>query len=602
MKNRVCMAAIGAALLIAAVGVQAADTAQDSLVQDLKVKSAALLDAHQYTELLAYLAEQKKTQEPQYQSLIAYYEVMATSLYLDYLEQQEDWKNYYEQINTLNPHIIRAARDFAAAAPDSELTVYVQYFAWKALLREEDEAEAGAFEKLVELLVRQVERSADVGLLKTIADTVNRDAGMERFNRIYDEYARFLQAKKATAQSVEYLAAIAAEYYRENFDETALAIYRHYVSLVYAAYPRQEAVKKILAIADLFRHTGFVRGRAPEFAEELYAGLHKAVGTAAFDAAAVVKRAFNVEMIGDYAQAVGLYEHFLQAFPADAAAAEVVSRLGVIAVYQTRQPDIGAGYFDRVIQQHAASGYVAFALYQRGLLAQWQDDAATARQCYAKLAEAKTVYAAEAQKRLEELNTGAPLAAAVKDFFEHLFKPQREDNPLELTLRVDPMKGMTGQAVDISATAQDFSAGTVQPSFQFDWYGDAGEKSPDGGASWQTQYAAPGIKIIGVCVRAEDTATIACAAPCMYEVRLSGETSVRAGEPLRLSAEIYPEAFETQAYRWAWRISGPETVIEQGPEITLRLSSPGAYAGEAVIYDADRMVGRRAFTVTVGAP
>ena len=47
---------------------------------------------------------------------------------------------------------------------------------------------------------------------------------------------------------------------------------------------------------------------------------------------------------------------------------------------------------------------------------------------------------------------------------------KKEISPVELTLSVEPKRAIVDGQVKLTGTAQDYSIGTIQPLFTFEWF------------------------------------------------------------------------------------------------------------------------------------
>ena len=120
----------------------------------LREEAAAVFEQHGYAEFLPILEQRRRAaQNEAERNYVTYYQLLTQSSYLDYLEQKEIWKEYYELRKEYDAHIIATVQDIPKKYPVEAVVVDMQFLSWRAQLREEDDAGAAAsFNELADML------------------------------------------------------------------------------------------------------------------------------------------------------------------------------------------------------------------------------------------------------------------------------------------------------------------------------------------------------------------------------------------------------------------------------------------------------------------
>ncbi|MFH0912900.1 MAG: hypothetical protein V1884_01275, partial [Candidatus Omnitrophota bacterium] len=166
----------------------------------------------------------------------------------------------------------------------------------------------------------------------------------------------------------------------------------------------------------------------------------------------------------------------------------------------------GRDYFEKLSQKEPISPQVISSLYQLGLLSQWGDDTAKAKDYYNKLLEKTEGGFLETVKlvndRLQEIEEQKPLGYNLKTFLDLSLKEgYRAFDMTKLDLNSSLYRPHKDQGIDISALVYVAETGCMHVEMQYLWSGDIGTASPaPEQQAFDTAYTQAGTKIISVVV------------------------------------------------------------------------------------------------------
>ncbi len=552
---------------------------------DLKSQAEDFIRQERFAELLDFLDILRIEKEQDVADLqIEYYSVLAKSKYLDYLEKKEDWENYYNHVDIFNAEIIKSAKDFVGKYPASVETIDMQYLAWKAYVRDEETASADeAFNKLIEVVIAYTEENGDTDFFQEIAQRISDEGRVRQLNDLFESYKEFL-LENAGSDSIERLGVIAEGYLEKDKIETAVVIYEHYIDLVFSRYSQAKAQLVLNEIANKFRHHGFVPAKDADFAEKTYELLTQNFGEEVLGEEALFARAYNLELSNILDRALEEYKYFVKKFPESELLPEVYTRLAIINLYSFGQIDTALQFFQKVADEFSDSFYAPFCTYNAAMLLQWSSEDEQASRLYSILQASGGGFSDAAKDRLNEIRNKEKMRADVRYVLEHLAGTE-ESSTIMMTLLSRPQRVFAGEQVVWSASAQDFSAGTVQPSFTYEWSGDTGSNDEPGNtAKFSTTYKEVRPHVVCFSALIDQTQSIICKALWVHELSVKTPNNAmvfKAGEPVEFSAEISPRSIEDKNMHWQWKI-GADVFEGEGNKFSHVFELPGRYEIELV--------------------
>jgi len=547
---------------------------------ELKPHAEKLLKEKRFTELFDFLdtvkKESKESDEPQ----IEYYSVLSKSMYLDSLEEEEDWENFYNNVNKFNAEIIKTANNAARKYPVSVEIVQMQYLSWKACIREDDqEAADEAYNELINTVIKYTEESNDISVFKNIAEKISDEGKVRQLNELFSSYKDYLSRNNAGISSIETLGKLAEEYLKEGKVDTAKVIYKHYISLVLKNYPKEKARSVLIEICEKFRSHGYYKAKDAGFAEEVYLYLTENIEQGVLKEENLFARAYNLEMMGNYRRAQRQYENFIGAYPQSKFIAEVYTRLGIISLFVFARPEEAQRFFKKVIEDFPNSFFSPFCMYHGALIYQLNGRKQNASPLYAKLIEDKGMFSKAARQRLDEIKNKTRMDENIKKRFDSIFNKD-EKSSIMLTLKSEPERAFVNEPVIWDATAQDFSSGSIQPVFTYKWGGDTGSNDEPGNVTqFSTSYGEASPYIVSFIAKTGDFENIISRCLWVHELivnLLPGDNTCKAGTLVELSAAISPVSIEDVKAGFKWKIPSLG-ITQEGKNFQYTFDKRGSY-------------------------
>ncbi|MBU1044496.1 MAG: hypothetical protein KJ915_08900 [Candidatus Omnitrophica bacterium] len=570
----------------------------DNSAQTIKERFAAFAAKEDFIGMRGYLKQLKTPgADSQDNFLVEYYSALADSMYLDNLEKKELWQDFYDNIDALDEQIIQTAAKYADAQISSEL-LNLQYLAQKAYLRDEDEESAEkVFNDFVKNVVAYTEKTGDIAKFQEVARIIAADGRNHQLSQLFVAYKDYLLVN-ADASSGQRLEVIADQYLSDQQIETAIIIYGHYIDFVLSKYSKAEAKIALLNVCDKFREYGFSPAVDADFAEQIYVKAEKAFGPEIFTQREIFVRGINLEALGDYKRAKEEYKKCAKKASESQLLGELYTRLGILNIFYLGDLDAGLNYLEKVSNEFADSDYADFCAYQSGVILQWKNESQRAAEIYSKLIDQANHFSAQAAQRKQEIDNGNSLPSELADPLDMLFGGQGSN--IVMTLKSIPHSGFINQDIAWQATAQDFSAGTVQPLFKYDWFGDKGlNDAPGNLAGFKTTYDSVMPKLLCLAVKTPDSENAICRSAWIHDIVLDISKENKLGQPVEFTARIYPATILEQDMQWSWKIVGEAEISGQTKYYNHLFEQAGDYAGELLVMIKGQKISKKfSFKVT----
>jgi hypothetical protein len=432
---------------------------------------------------------------------INYYLALTRYSQLKYLEEKQLWDEYFSKGNDYREELSGAAEKVIAAAGDSDpYKVYAGLILWQFHNDQQDAFLGEALEGLSASIKAYAAGAEDAKPIKDAADKLLSCGEKARAREFYRIYA---QKIIASASREEELINAASNFYKEGNLELAENIYDAYMDKFAKLQPKDKLASLLKDIAESFVYK--TKGASdPLYAEKIYSRLEELSGKEIFTEELSYKRALNLEKAKEYGPAARLYLELLERFPQSPHASQVQFKLGVINVYVLRELQGGKAYFDKLAQEESAGPYRICALYQLGILSQWQEDKDIAKAHYDKLLEIAGDNFAESKllvrERVKEIEEGKPLEYNLKIFLDLSLK---SENPLSNMSKVElvtlPSEAASNEEINISSSSYLPQSGCLQVEIEYLWSGNTGTKTPSNNeGAFNTTFSEPGTKVIGL--------------------------------------------------------------------------------------------------------
>ncbi len=524
--------------------------------------------------------------------LVEYYSTLTKSLYLDDLEKKEKWQDFYNNMDELDEQIIEAAAKYADAQINSEL-IDLQYLAQKAYLRDEDEQAAQeVFDNFVNNVISYTEKTGDITKFQEVAKIIAADGRKRHLNQLFVVYKDYLIANNADASSGQRLKELADEYLRAGQTDMAIVIYGHYIDFTLQKYEKAEAKEALMSICDKFRDHGFNAALDADFAEQIYTKLEKSFGPEVFLGTEIFKRGLNLEALGDYRRAQEEYKNCTKKAGQSQFLAEVYTRLGILNIFYQGNVDIGLRYLEKVSTEFADSDYADFCAYQAGLVLQYKKEVQKASEIYNKLINKDSIFSAQAVERKQEIDNETGLKQELADPFDMMFGAQGSN--IVMSLKSLPNRGFSNKDILWQATAQDFSVGTIQPAFKYEWFGAKGlNDSPGNVTEFKTTYDSVMPKLVCLIAKTPGSENAICRSVWIHDIIIDAPKVIKVGQLFKCSAKIYPSTIQEEDIQWSWSIQGQKQIDFKGKSFDYVFEQPGRYNAEMLISIKDEQVSKK---------
>ena len=576
---------------------------ESTFSKDLRLKYSEMSQKKEFEKLLDYFNALKfQAQSEADNQDLDYYVALTKSACLDYLESSENWEQYYDKVDAYNEDIIALSDKHLNDADPSGAVISLHYLAWKADLRDDDEEDAKVvFKELVKSVIDYTERFGDTGKFAEVAQLISKEGRGAQINLLFKGYTQYLLDSKAPAASIERLSEIAQNYLAQNEVDTAINIYENYIQVITAKYDRTRLITALRSVAEKFRCTGFSAAKNAEFAEKIYRLIVKNGGEEALTEKDILVRGFNLESMGSYEQALKLYSGFLDKYAQSGFAPEVLLRTAIIDLYFVKNKGKAETALKKIISDYSSSEYLFYAKYWLAVLYQLEGLPDEAGRLYADLIAQENEFSESAKQRLEEINSGAGLPDSLKRPFSFIYSEQGVSE-INMSLKSEPARVFVNDELFWQATALDFSSGTIQPQFVFEWFGDTGSAGDPGNVTeFNTTYETAFPKLVSFSAKAYDSENMIFGSVWVYDIKISVSSpgkKFKMGMPLKFSAQVLPQTIENDGFSWQWQVSGPETLSRDGNSFNYRFQNPGLYEAE-VIVSAGGVTGKKKFAFEI---
>jgi len=464
-----------------------------------------------FVDFLGSLAKQKNTLE----AAVNYYIAYSRYLQLKYLEEVQNWDEYFSQGNNYRDQItasLQKAID-STTAKDA-LHINSRLLLWQFHKGQQDVFSEQALSDLLNSVLEYSKEAKEVKPIKEAADKLLVYGEKGKSKELYKIYVSKIVT--SDIKDVE-LNTIALGSYNEGNLDLAEEIYDVYIERIQKSLAKEKLTPLLIDIAKLFYYND-ERPSDALYAEKIFKKIEEVGTKEAFDEELIYLRAFNLEKAKEYPKAKDIYLDLVQRYPQTPHRGEADFKEGIIYTYILRDIKTGKSYFEKLAlsanlepveesaQKETPSPQVISSLYQLGLLSQWEGDLVKAKEYYDKLVEeAKDGFAetvTKALERLKEIQEAKPLEYNLKTFLDVSLKDEYTTlDTSKLDLRARPYKTKRDAEVSINSTPYIAQSGCLQVELQYLWSGHLGKVLPSSDApSLNTTYMYPGTKEINLVV------------------------------------------------------------------------------------------------------
>lgn len=477
----------------------AAEDAQQAspLLEGLKSAYFKNNQYNEFADFLKSLEDKNKRFLPQ----INYYLGLARYRQLKYLEETQEWSEYFNKGDLYREELSSALQKAIAGTGLADATaVYSRLLLWQYYKDQDDPLSDAALSGLAESAAEYSKTGQEISVIRTVADTLLSYREKEKAKELYAIYAARLLASDIQDSQLK---DAAYGFYEEGKLELSERLYDAYIERIPAG-KKAELLSALKEAAARFAYQD-ARPNDPVYAEGIFKKISELSSAAASEEELIYMRAFNLEKAKDFSAAKEAYLDLAARNPEGRYFNQAVFKAGVIAVYLLGDINSGRTLFEGLIYKGPAlNPQAAASFYQLGLLSQWEGDFSGAKGYYTQLIDkagedfSDTVMLA--RKRLQEIEEGQPIEYNLKLFLEASLKKDPATGLMPDTqLLCRPYKAERDKRVLIEPEFLAPQAGCIHVEVSYLWSGHTGEadlsaKNP----SLETSYNYAGTKEINL--------------------------------------------------------------------------------------------------------
>jgi len=457
---------------------------------------------NRYTEFVSLIKSfigKNKTIEP----LFNYYIALGRYSQLKYLEEAQDWDEYFSKGNDYRNEIVeKLEKAIESTGVDDIAHLWSYLLLWKFHRDLQDAFKDKALSELMDAALGYAKASKDASGIKRVADELLGDGQKGKARQLYKIYVDSLISSGADDEKIK---EAAFGFYQESNLELAEVLYDVYIERVTRDYPKEKIIPILIEIARYFAYTD-VKAGDPEYAEKIFQKIQDLGGKTSFNEDLMYMRAYNLEKQKEYSLAKDIYEDLIQYYPQSAYSDEATFKIAIIYAYILKDLSKAKEYFERLSKKEVVSPEVVSSIYQLGLLSQWKGDFVKAREYYDnvidKTKDETNEIAALARTRIQEIVEEKPIEYNLLMFLDASLK----ESPallegVKVDLRCSPYKAAKAKDIHITSTAYAGESGCMQVELSYLWSGDLGSAKPSNEqTTFLTNYTSAGIKVINLVV------------------------------------------------------------------------------------------------------
>lgn len=469
-----------------------------------KVKDTYLGEGkyNEFVDFLKSLTEKKKDLEP----FIHYYLAFARYRQLKHLEDKREWEEYFKNSKAYRAEVLENALGAITQTTAGEPAhIYARLLLWKFYKERGGNEQSDSLEKLTGALLEYSAQTPDIALLKIAADELLFYGEDKIARQIYELYVKRLIRESITADELKN---IAMDFYKKRNIPLSESVFDVYVEKVSQVYPKEKLIPVLIEVARIFSWDDTLplpRLRDIAYAENIFKKIEIIAGFGALDDRIIYLRAFNLERIRDFAKAKDSYLLLAERYPQSPLTEKAIFKAALIFTYILKDREQGKIYFEK-LANGKQNPYTISALYQLGLLAQWEGDALKPKEYYSRLIEEShgdfydTV--TQAQERLKEIDSQMNIEHNLKTFLDVSFKEEAAGFDMtKLDLNSNHPLIKKDDTVTVESLLYIGETGCLDVKLKYLWSGHLGTAMPSSSdSSFNTTYANKGVKEINLVV------------------------------------------------------------------------------------------------------
>lgn len=456
---------------------------------------------NEWVEFLKSLPEKKKALEP----FTDYYISQARYQQLKYLEEAQNWDEYFAKGNDYRDEIASATeKAIAATTAKDTVNIYARLILWQFHKDQQDVFHEEALTNLMNAVSTYAKENTDSEPVKIVADKLSAYQEKGKAKELYKIYVE----KLITASTKdEELSKNALTFYQEGNLELAESIYDIYIDRITKSSPTKDVIPILIEIAKQFSIQDKPDASKDAFyAQKVFAKIEELGTKEAFNEELLYLCAFNLEKAKEYKRGADFYAELVKRYPESPNLDLINYKLGIIYTYALRDINKGKIYFEKLSQNEPVNSGAISSLYQLGLLTQWEGDSAKAKGYYNNLIDKAKADFPEttelAKERLKEIEEALPIDYNIKMFLDTSLKEENASLDMgKSEVNVSSYKLKKDEELKITSGVQLPQSGCLQIELQYLWSGTLGKTKPSLSESlFNTSYNSLGIKEINLVV------------------------------------------------------------------------------------------------------
>lgn len=456
---------------------------------------------NEFIDFLNSLLLQKKSLEP----AINYYIALTRYKQLGFLEETQDWNEYFSSQDTYRQQLVASAlKTIDSVKPSDIFSIYAHLLLWEFHKEQQDALIDKSLDSLVSSVQNYASQATDINTIKDVADRlIARDEKL-RARQLYKLYVDKVANSQIKNEELEH---IAGGFYQEGNLELAESLYDAYLDKLLKTMSKEKAAPILIGLANQFAIKDKPDAKQDAmYAEKIFKRLEELGVKEINDENLLYTRAYSLEKAKEYSRAKDMYLLLIQRFPQSGHFDEAAFKIGIIYTYIERDIKTGRSYFDKLAQKEAISPQVISSIYQLGLLSQWEEDLKKAREYYdLLLGKAKDSYLETVnltKERIKEIEASAPIEYNLKTFLDVSLKPEQVDLDLsQAALKTTLYRPKKEEVVGISSLAVAPESGCMQVEISYLWSGHIGQAKPAiQESAFDTDYKHTGTKEVNLVI------------------------------------------------------------------------------------------------------
>lgn len=485
--------------------------------------SEIYLSQHQYAQLMDALRKLEKVKASACDLPVSYYIGLCRYHQLKHLEDNQDWKEYFDIGNAYRQELFLETQNLAELCPASAFGVRAQLLNWLQHKAQNDAQAESSLNKLIDMVNSFANSGApEIAVIKEVADSLSKGEEPAFARSAYNLYVNRLLAMEKSAFKLQ---SSAESILKEGNVNLAEIIYDRYVELSRATLSKDNLATELIAIARQFASDGWAKGKDLQYAEKIFGILQEACGKGYFTEELQYLRAYNLQRLKDYHRSAQEYAALVTDFPQGQELDETEFKLGIIYTYILGQKEEGRAYWQKVIERNSRLEYTVESLYHKSLVSQYSGDLETAKAGYARILELirgnpdfKDIFG-RVSSREKEIQEPKPMEYNLKAFLDTTLKQPLVNQSVGLPrpslesiatyegrgleLLVNPPKVISSKEEEVKFSGQQLQieTGCFAPELTYLWSGDLGNLRPiPTGPEFTTFYQTPGTKVVNLVV------------------------------------------------------------------------------------------------------